>query len=171
MLGVGNLLCRDEGVGLHVLRDLARALDGRTAGIALVDGGTLGLRLLDVFGDASRLLVLDAVDAGRRPGAVIETVPEALATSDGPTLSLHQAALADVVALAQARGTWPTETALVGIQPGDVDVGLALSPRVAQAVPRAVAAAMRVLSGWGCLPGIGEGEAHPMPRPANGPPG
>jgi hydrogenase maturation protease len=149
VLGVGNQLCRDEGAGLHVLRALRRGLDGRAAGIAFVDGGTLGLRLLDVVEDATHLLVLDAVDAGRRPGAVIETTPEALATSHGPTLSLHQAALVDVVALAEARGTWPSETALVGIQPGSVEVGLALTPSVAQAVPTAVAAASRVLARWG----------------------
>ena len=71
VLGLGNLLNRDEGVGVQALKELEARLGGN-AGAELLDGGVLGLDLLPLVEECSHLLVLDAVDAHQAPGTVVE---------------------------------------------------------------------------------------------------
>ena len=71
VLGLGNTLNRDEGMGVHALKPLADRL-GDQPGVEILDGGTLGLNLLPIVEQCSHLLVLDAINAGKAPGTVIE---------------------------------------------------------------------------------------------------
>ncbi len=94
VLGLGNILLKDEGLGVHALHVLQAALaDVPEPGfqdIELLDGGTLGLSLLPIVEDASHLLVLDAVDAGRPPGTLIELEEDSISQFGNMQLSLHQ---------------------------------------------------------------------------------
>jgi hydrogenase maturation protease len=135
VLGIGNTLNRDEGVGVHALRALeahcSPSPDGcfshqerGAAGEAeFLDGGTLGLNLLPIVEEASHLLILDAVDARQTPGTVI--------------------------GLAAVRDRLSPHLHLIGVQPADLAIGLELSPTVAAALPEVIRRAVAVLGAWG----------------------
>jgi|WetSurMetagenome_2_1015567.scaffolds.fasta_scaffold19862_3 hydrogenase maturation protease len=148
VLGLGNLLNRDEGVGVHALEPLRRRLE-RTSGIEILDGGVLGLALLPLVESAGSLLVLDAVDARREPGALIELLGEDIPLFSQVKISWHQVTFQEVLQLAQARGRLPRHLHLVGVQPADISTGLVLSPVVTAALPELVDRAVKVLSSWG----------------------
>jgi hydrogenase maturation protease len=148
VLGLGNLLNRDEGVGVQALEPLRRRLE-RASGIEILDGGVLGLALLPLVESAGSLLILDAVDARRAPGTIIELAGEEIPLYSEVRISWHQVTFQEVLQLAQARGRLPRRFHLVGAQPADISTGLGLSPAVAAALPELVDRAVNILSSWG----------------------
>lgn len=154
VLGLGNLLNRDEGLGVHALRALEDRL-GADRGVELVDGGVLGLNLLPLVEASSHLLVLDAIDAGRTPGTVIELGRDEIPLLCGVKLSEHQVTFQEVLGLASVRGRLPPTLHLLGAQPADLAIGLELSPSVAGAVPRIVGRAAELLDRWDATVRVG----------------
>ncbi len=153
VLGIGNVLLRDEGVGIRVIRELeALAERGELdlpADTELLDGGTLGLDLLPRISDARALLLVDAIDIRDEPGTIrILRGPEIQGASSGQA-SPHQVGIGDLIAAARLMGTLPDAVILVGVQPLEIAVGLELSPPVLAAVPRAVEAAIAAIEELG----------------------
>jgi hydrogenase maturation protease len=150
VLGIGNLIAGDDGFGVHALHALqARFACGADADrVEFVDGGVLGLELLTVVESADRLLVLDAVDAGTEPGAVVELPVDGVAVPRTGRLSVHQVVFNDLVALARLRGRLPREFVLFGVQPVSTATSDRLTGPVAAALPEVVARAERVLRRW-----------------------
>ncbi len=159
VLGLGNLLSQDEGLGVHLLADL-RATGRLDAAVELIDGGTLGLNLLPLVEECSHLLLLDAVDAGKPPGTVVDLARQDIPLYTNIKLSQHQATFQEVLGLASFRGRLPEHLHLVGIQPANLAVGLDLSPTVAAAAPEAIDRCLDVLHGWGLLIAVGNA-SHP----------
>ena len=146
ILGIGNLLNRDEGVGIHAIRALQTK---NTVGdFEIVDGGTLGLNLLPLVEESSHLLVLDAIDGRKEPGALIELAREEVPLFSTIKMSQHQLLFQEVLALAQVRGHLPERLTLIGIQPADLEVGVDLSPTVAQTLPQLIARAEEIVQEW-----------------------
>lgn len=147
VIGLGNPLMADDGVGLAALERLRAA--GVPAGVELVDGGTWGMNLLPVIEAAGKLLLMDAIDAGGEPGTlhVLERarIPRYLATKISP----HQVDLCDVLALAELRGTLPEDTVAIGLQPDRVELSCELSDAVRVRLDDLVAAVTRRLATWG----------------------
>ena len=150
VLGLGNILNRDEGVGVHALRALEVHF-GRQADVEFVDGGVLGLNLLPLVEECSHLLILDAVDAGQAPGTLVELRRDEIPLYSGVKLSQHQVTFQEVLALAKIRDGLPPYLHLVGVQPADLSIGLDLSPTVGPMVPHIVERAGAVLRGWGLV--------------------
>lgn len=148
VLGIGNILLRDEGVGV---RALERLMDMHCLPpeVRTLDGGTMGLDLLPYLEETSSLLVLDAVQTGRPPGSLVrlegDEIPAALAIK----LSVHQVGFHELLAASRFRGMLPSRLVLWGIEPGSLDWGLDLSPAVAAALDPMVAAAAQELQDWG----------------------
>ncbi|CAN5210649.1 HyaD/HybD family hydrogenase maturation endopeptidase [soil metagenome] len=148
VLGIGNPLMGDDGVGITLLDELMAnplRIPGRP--VEFVDGGTIGMSLLPLVLDAGSLLVLDAVADGA-PGTVVQLSGDQLPRLLRMKLSPHQVGLLDVLASARLLGSEPSRVAVVGIAPAYVDMRLGLSPEVAAAVPQALATASRVLRDW-----------------------
>ena len=156
VLGLGNLLNRDEGLGVHALHALEARL-GADARVELVDGGVLGLNLLPLVEACSHLLVLDAVDAGRPPGSVIELARDEIPLLRGVKLSEHQVTFQEVLGLASFRGRLPETLHLVGAQPADTSIGLELSSPIAAAIPRIVDRVAELLADWEATVGVAGG--------------
>lgn len=151
VLGVGNILMRDDGVGVRVVSELLHDRDRGDVdlppGTELVDGGTLGLSLLPIIDhDVRALLLIDAVDLAQPPGTVTVLRDDGIEAALGGHLSPHQAGVADLIAAARLTGTLPPAVSLVGVQPAIVDVGLALSPSVRLAMASVKAAVCRELA-------------------------
>lgn len=147
VLGVGNPLMSDDGVGLRLLKALASLCPDEAA--EFVDAGTLSLLLLPRVEASDALLVLDAADFGASAGTV-----RAL---EGPAMdeflrsarcSVHEVGLRDLLDAARLTGGLPARRAFVGVQPQAVGWGESLTPVVAAAVPVAAAMGREILTGW-----------------------
>jgi hydrogenase maturation protease len=148
VLGLGNLLNRDEGLGVQALKLLDSQL-GEQIEVELLDGGVLGLNLLMIVEECSHLLILDAVNVGKPAGTVVELRKDQIPLYSGVKLSQHQVTFQEVLGLANMRGYLPGFLHLVGIQPEDLSIGLELSPTIEQALPEVVTRARAVLKTWG----------------------
>lgn len=126
VIGLGNPLMGDDGLGLAVLDEL-RTGYALPPEVELVDGGTWGINLLPVIEDADELILIDAIDVGAAPGTFVrlehDRLPRYLATKISP----HQVDLRDVLGLAELRGTLPADTVALGMQPASVELRNALS--------------------------------------------
>lgn len=135
VLGIGNTLMTDDGAGVHVVRALD---ERRIAGLALRDGGTIGLTLLSEIERDSALIAIDAMEMGAEPGTVRlffgADMDRALS---GFKTTAHEVALSDLLQAAMLSGILPDRRALVGIQPGEVGLGLEMTAPVAAAVVEA----------------------------------
>ncbi|MEO8463566.1 MAG: hydrogenase maturation protease [Chloroflexota bacterium] len=146
VLGVGNILLQDEGVGIAVARSISEDEAGLPPGTRVVDGGTLGLDLLPLIGDAGAMVMVDAVDLGREPGAIAVIRDDDIHGVLAGHVSPHQVGIGDLIAAARLMGTLPRHVSLVGIQPGTIAIGLELTAAVAAAVPLAADAVRRELA-------------------------
>lgn len=146
VVGLGNILLRDEGVGVRVV-GAVEALGPVVLppGTRVVDGGTLGLDLLPLIEDARALLIVDAVDLRRPPGTIRLFHGDEIHSPLAGHLSPHQVGIGDLLAAARLRGTLPGPVALIGIQPAQIAIGLGLSEVVEAAVPAAVRTAVAEL--------------------------
>ena len=148
ILGLGNTLNSDEGLGVHALKLLEAQLALPTNGIEILDGGVLGLNLLPLVEEASHLLVLDAIDARQPPGTLIELRREDIPLYAGVKMSQHQVTFQEVLGLANIRGYLPPHLHMIGIQPADISIGVDLSPTVTTVLPQVVERAVAVLRAW-----------------------
>lgn len=147
VLGLGNLLLRDDAIGLRLVHELAarHVGDGR---IEFVDGGTQGLALLAMLADRPAVLLLDAVQLGAAPGTVhrLDDVRQRPQRGNAGGLGgAHQSNAGDLLLTSLLLGQLPTRVALVGIEPAVVRTGIDLSPAVRAAVPTATDVADQVL--------------------------
>jgi len=133
VIAVGNPLQGDDGVGLAILERLRKS--SWPVQVQLVDGGTGGVDLLRLMEGAKQVILIDAVAMGKSPGTVERFLPEAvhLVDSEGRGLSLHQAGLAEVLALGRELEILPS-LVIFGVQPDQVTPGTGLSTKVAAAV-------------------------------------
>ncbi len=150
ILGLGNVLMSDDGFGPRLIEMLRRRLDFPPE-VVLVDGGTLGLDLLPFLEEAQQLILLDAMNLGAPPGSVFRLAAEEVPRALGAKVSVHQAGVQDLLAVAELLGHLPTEMVLVGVQPGALDVGLSLTPPVESALGGAGVAVAEVLREWGII--------------------
>jgi hydrogenase maturation protease len=136
VLGVGNLLLSDEGVGVHVANklmdmDLPPEVD-------VVEGGTDGFRLMNVVTGAARLIVVDAIKGGGPPGSIYRfDIEDAPTYPDEYKTSVHQIGILEVVHLAELIGETP-ETTIIGVEPKSLEMGMELSPEVEAKVSRVI---------------------------------
>jgi hydrogenase maturation protease len=146
VLGIGNVLLRDEGVGVRVVDEIGRLADrGDIAlppGTELLDGGTRGLALLPAVAGARAVLVIDAARLGREPGSVSIVRGDALRAAPDGDVAAGPGGLVWLLDLARATGELPVAVSLVAIEPGEIDAGLEMSEIVRTAIPAAVSAAL-----------------------------
>ncbi len=148
LIGLGNLLLGDEGVGVHAVEALKRKYDFPEE-VRLLDGGTLGLDLLHLIEGMDGVLFIDAVDLKKKPGTIAVIEGEGLPSLLEPKLSLHHVGLADLLLASSLLGTRPAEIALVGIQPETVEIGLELSKTVMDRFETLLRAVVEKLREWG----------------------
>ena len=148
VLGIGNLIMSDDGIGVRVIQQLSAGYCF-PAGVTLLDGGTLGLDLLPQLERVERLLVVDAVYIGKAPGTLTrlsgEDVPIVLETKISP----HQMGLKDLLAVAMLQGFAPRDMVLWGVQPETIEMGTNLSPKVAAQLDSLTRKVLGELDRWG----------------------
>ncbi len=135
ILGVGNLLLGDEGVGVHVARRLAQV--ELPEGVEVIEAGTMPTEALGPVGDIARLVIVDAVAADGPPGAVYR-LPVSVAANTDAELSLHEFTLAEALAEWRLRGLEADRIVIIGVQPHKVEWSTELSPQVEANLPKIV---------------------------------
>ena len=133
IMGIGNILLRDEGIGVHVI-DAMRPLSLPDQ-VELLDGGTSGADLVDEIADRDRVIVVDAVNAGYPAGTVLRMGLKDLEEEANGTVSLHEFGLLDTMNMAQALGCAPREVVIFAVQVEDITTGLDLSQTLSRRVP------------------------------------
>jgi hydrogenase maturation protease len=137
VLGVGNILLTDEGVGVYAVEKLQQdyALPPE---ITVIDGGTCGMEMLEDLAGADHLLIVDAVRSGQPPATIVRIADEDVPVFFKTKLSPHQIGLSDVLATLVLTDEAPGTTTVIGIEPVSLDTHLGLSPEVAAQLPRVV---------------------------------
>jgi hydrogenase maturation protease len=136
IVGIGNILLRDEGLGVRVIE----AMHGieLPEDTEIIDGGTSGADLIEVIANRAKLIVIDALDAGQKPGTVFQlTMPELMA-QESVSISVHELGLIGSVQMAQQLGLAPREIIVYGVQPKDISPGLEMTPEVTEKIPRII---------------------------------
>ena len=143
VLGLGNILLKDEGVGVHIaqmLQELALPHN-----VEVVDGGTASLDVLLLAPGIEKLVVIDALRAGKEAGTIYKARLKSEERdkleqifSSGSRISLHQVGLIDALAIAEKMNCAPKEIAIIGIEPKKIDCGLELTDEVKQKIPEII---------------------------------
>jgi hydrogenase maturation protease len=146
VLGLGNLLFSDDGLGVHAI-DCLRQDQRVGSGVTLLDGGTQGLNLIPHIWGFPRLLVIDAVDVGEAPGTVVRFEGGALDGLPGkPTV--HQLGFADLMVAMKLLGDSPEEVVVLGVQPMSTDWGAELTAPVQNALAPLLDGVIAQLAVW-----------------------
>lgn len=136
VLGVGNILQSDDGIGVHAIEQMRGELDDFD--VELIDGGTAGLDLLNLIEDRDAILVVDAVDGGHPPGTIYRFTPDDIGGQSLRMESLHQLGLLETLRMARLMGREPRNTVIIGVQPENVGWGLTLTDTVARQLPMVI---------------------------------
>ena len=148
VLGVGNLLFTDEGVGIHAVETLLEQYEF-SQNVSIEDGGVLGINLLGIISEADDLIVVDAIRNGGAPGTLYrlegDDIPKRILAKN----SLHQVDLLEALTLCQALDKVP-ETVIVGVEPEDIEtLGLELTTPVQEKMGDLIAMVLRELDRLG----------------------
>ena len=138
VLGVGNILLEDEGVGVRVVEEL-RANYRIPAGVEVLDGGTSGMDLLGTLCDREHVVIVDAVRIDEPPGTIVRLVDDEVKRFFRAKISPHQLGISDLLAATTLMGRAPRALTLLGIAPLRMEGGVELSPLIAERVRDLVA--------------------------------
>jgi hydrogenase maturation protease len=137
VLGLGNVLCGDDGVGavaVHLLERRYRVPDG----VQVLDGGTLGLSLLPLVEQAQVAILVDAIRTDDPPGSLVRIEGDDVAPAVASRLSVHQVGVMDLLEAARWRGRLPPRLVLLGIVPQSLELGVRRTSAVEAALPSLV---------------------------------
>ncbi len=158
LLGLGNVLCGDDGLGVVALERL-RARFRWPSEVALVDGGTRGLALLSVLEEADEVWILDAVRAEAPPGSLVRIEGEDVEPALRERLSPHQIGVADLLDALRWRDRWPEKLRVLGLVPERIALGVGLSEPVAAGLAALESAALAELAEAGHAVRVGRVDA------------
>ncbi len=136
VVGVGNSIQMDDGVGIHVLRELEK--HDLPEEVELFDGGTLGIDLMPYLEGREKLIFIDSVKAEMAPGTIFKFQPDDLTYDDAPKTSVHQIGLIESLQMISLIGKSPDKVIIFGIQPKTIDWNEDLSDEVKAAIPKLI---------------------------------
>jgi hydrogenase maturation protease len=140
VVGIGNLLCRDEGVGVHVIHEMqSMQLPGH---IELLDIGTSTMDLISYLEGVKKLIIIDAMKAGGTPGTIYKCGPEDLLPKGEGSVSLHDMGVVETLTMAKKMGM-EMNTVIIGVEPKVLDWGMELSEEVKTKIPVIVEAVLK----------------------------
>jgi hydrogenase maturation protease len=149
VLGIGNVLLTDEGVGVRTLKELERRFSF-PANVELLDGGTAGIELLRHIRNRDCLIIIDAMKSGQVPGTIVRVAGEDVPAAFRTRISPHQLGLSDLLAAAMLTDELPKNLILFGVEPESIDIGLDLTETVEANLGKLIEAVADELRAAGC---------------------
>ncbi len=137
VLGAGNELYKDEGVGVHVARILQTKLSPPKDDVEVIDGGT-SPDIWHLIDGANKLVIVDAVRGGCEPGTIYRFTPQQIVAEKGVSTSLHQMGILENLSLMEFVGSKPQETVIIGVEPAELEPGLELSTKLQERMPKII---------------------------------
>ncbi|WP_432667242.1 hydrogenase maturation protease [Wukongibacter baidiensis] len=135
VVGIGNLLLRDDGIGVHVINELLRK--NIEDEIELIDGGTSIFDLLDVFVKNDKVIIIDSLKGGHLPGTIYKVPPKELGSYIKANSSLHDVQVLDIIRSANLMGYYPN-VIIIGIEPEEIYYDMDLSSTLKDQIPRII---------------------------------
>ncbi|MCR5756419.1 MAG: HyaD/HybD family hydrogenase maturation endopeptidase [Selenomonas sp.] len=151
ILGIGNVILRDEGFGVRVAEYLDKHYVFPDT-VQIVDGGTLGIELTQYVTGTEKLLVIDSINGGAEPGTTFRFHNDDVMEHFQDKLSAHEVGIQDVLGLLTVTGHKIPEVVVIGAQPYDVEAGVELSAGMMKLMPQMVEQALQELKRWGIEP-------------------
>ena len=140
VIGVGNLLQKDEGIGIHAVKALQELQ--LPDNVTIIDGGT-SPDILACTHSGDKLIIVDAARAGGEPGVIYRFQPDDLVTESGVALSVHELGVPQNLRLMLLAGNEPSEVVIIGIEPKEIDWGTELSPELETKIPELISVVLR----------------------------
>ncbi len=134
VMGAGNILMKDDGIGVHVVQALQNKR-GLPGDIEIIDAGTAALDTLSLLDGVDRLIIVDAIKGGGEAGTIYKLSPDDIREKPRGSISLHQMSLLQALASNGLLGSVPSEVVIVGIEPGEITAGLELTPELRDRIP------------------------------------
>ncbi len=147
IIGVGNPLCSDDGLGIHFVRRLQELGNRIPSSVEVVDGGTGGLNLLPFMQGRRRVIFVDAMDAGEEPGYIFRFRPDQVSIETHHEISMHDVDMGSLLRTARLSGDYPDEVLIFAVQVKRVEVGQELSSPVQRALGRVLELVLEELKG------------------------
>lgn len=135
VIGVGNLLLRDEGIGIHTIKALEEI--NLHQDVKIIDGGTAP-DLIAYTKARDKLIIIDAAKAGGKPGTIYRFQPQDLATDRESVISVHELGVEQNLRLMALMGNKPSEIVIIGVEPKKMDWGTELSPELQPVIPEII---------------------------------
>jgi hydrogenase maturation protease len=135
VLGVGNVLLRDEGIGVRAVEELQRRYRF-PEDVEVLDGGTSGIELLRFFDGVEHLIIIDAISAGHPPGSVLRVEGDDVPATFETRITPHQLGLSDLLATARLTDQMPGHLVLFGVEPKTLESGVGFTPEVEGALDK-----------------------------------
>jgi hydrogenase maturation protease len=136
ILGVGNELLSDEGIGVHTIKKLQKI--ELPPEVEVIEGGTDGFGLINIITDTDYLIVIDSIKGGSEPGTIYRfNINDAPSCPDVFKTSVHQIGILEVINLSQLIGKTP-ETVVIGIEPENISAGMDLSKKLKEKIPKII---------------------------------
>jgi len=137
VLGVGNTLLSDEGVGVRAIEKLQLEYE-LPPEVVVIDGGTTGMEMLEDLSNAKHIIIVDAVRSGNAPASIIKLTGDQVPVFFKTKLSPHQIGLSDVLATLAFIGEQPGGVTVIGVEPVSLETSMSLSPQVEAQLPKVV---------------------------------
>jgi hydrogenase maturation protease len=144
VIGVGNLLQKDEGVGIHAIKALEEM--NLPADVKLIDGGTAP-DLIAYTRAGDKMIIVDCARAGGKPGDIYRFKPEDLTAGKGTLTAAHEMGVAENLNLMTLTGNKPKDVVIIGIEPAEIDWGMELSATLGKRLPELIKAVLREIGG------------------------
>ncbi len=148
ILGIGNIVLRDEGFGVRVAEFLDDNYDFPDD-VQVLDGGTLGMELLRFITGTKKILIIDAVKGDEPAGTIYKFVGDEIKAHFTEKLSAHEIGIQDVLTLLELTGKSIPDIVVIGASPEDLEAGMELSPKIAALVPKVTDVAIAQMKAWG----------------------
>lgn len=156
VLGVGNILLSDEGIGVRVIEALERRYV-MPEGVDVMDGGTAGMELLEAMASRTHLIIVDAIVSRKsEPGELLILRDEEVPVLFNNKISPHQLGLSDVLSALRFTGEFPDKITLVGVIPQSLEPNIGLTPTVEASLEPALQAVLAALQESGITPALRE---------------
>jgi hydrogenase maturation protease len=144
VIGVGNLLQRDEGIGIHAIQALEKM--NLPADVKLVDGGT-SPDLIAYTRVGEKMIIIDCAKAGGKPGTIYRFKPEDLTAGKAALTSAHEMGVVENLKLMEMTGNKPKNVVIIGIEPAEIDWGMELSATLKKTLPELVKVVLGEIGG------------------------
>ncbi|MCJ7623231.1 MAG: HyaD/HybD family hydrogenase maturation endopeptidase [Anaerolineaceae bacterium] len=138
VIGFGNILLKDEGIGVHVIRELDSMPRKSDREFLLIDGGTCPDALFHLPEEIGKLIVVDAVKGGGEPGSIYRFTPNDIEFKRASITSLHQLGLKEGLGMMKFLGKYPESIIIIGVEPKEIDWGLKISPELKKIIPQVI---------------------------------